>query len=231
MALKNKGGQGQKQEFVQQEPLAAGTYEARLVQIIELGLQPQRPYKGEDKKPAPEIMFTYELVEEFMKDEQGNEIEDKPRWISETLPFYGTNAERSKAAKRYQAFDPDDVHDSDYAACAGSPVNVTIVVNKGKEDKVYENVAAVTAMTPKKAAKCPELVNPIKLFDLDNPDLEVFNKLPQWIQDKIKKNLNFNGSPLQKLLGAPDNEQEEEEEEDKGYEKAAPDEDDDDRPF
>ena len=39
------------------------------------------------------------------------------------------------------------------------------------------------------------------MFDLDNPDLEVFNAFPEWIRDKIKGNLNYEGSKLQKLLG------------------------------
>ena len=49
--------------------------------------------------------------------------------------------------------------------------------------------------------KCPELKNPAKVFDLDNPDMVVFGSLPQWLQDKIKGNLNFNGSKLQAALG------------------------------
>ncbi|MOA43842.1 hypothetical protein D3C78_1660410 [compost metagenome] len=55
-------------------------------------------------------------------------------------------------------------------------------------------------MRPKDAAKAPELVNPVKVFVLDEPDMEVFLSLPQWLQDKIKGNLEFNGSPLQKAL-------------------------------
>jgi hypothetical protein len=38
------------------------------------------------------------------------------------------------------------------------------------------------------------------VFDLDEPDMEVFNALPDWIKDKIKGNLNFQGSPLQAAL-------------------------------
>src|SRR3546814_6949836 len=40
------------------EPLPAGTYPARLVQVVDLGLQPQRPYQGQEKSPAQEIMQT-----------------------------------------------------------------------------------------------------------------------------------------------------------------------------
>lgn len=189
-----------KGNYVPQENIEPGTYPARLVQVIDLGLQPQRPYQGKDKPPAHEIMLTYELVDTFMKDEEGNELEDKPRWISETLPFYGLFADKAKSTQRYLAFDPDQDYDGDFAALVGMPINVT-VVNNAVGDKVYDNVGTISAMRAKDAGKCPELKNPSKVFDLDNPNIEVFNALPEWLRDKIKGNLNFQGSPLQKLVG------------------------------
>lgn len=202
MALKAPKG-GNKGNFVPQANIDPGTYPARLVQIIDLGLQAQRPYQGKDKPPAHEIMLTYELVDEFMKDENGEPIEDKPRWISETLPFYGLFADKAKSTQRYKAFDPDEVHEGDFTPLIGMPCNVT-VVNNAVGEKVYDNVATISAMRPKDAAKCPELVNPAKLFDLDNPNMEVFNALPEWLRDKIKGNLNFKGSALEAAIaGAP----------------------------
>lgn len=184
----------------QQEVLEADVYRARVVQILDLGLQPQRAYQGKDKAPANEIMLTYELVDEFMKDEAGEDIEDKPRWISETLPFYGLFADKAKSTMRYNAFDPSGVYDGDFSKCIDTPVNVT-VVNNAVGDKVYNNVGNVAAMSAKKAATMPELINPSKVFDLDAPDMEIYNALPEWLRDKIKSNLNFQGSALQAALG------------------------------
>ena len=201
MTLNAKKIQGpNSKERVQQANLEPDVYRARLVQVLDLGLQPQRPYQGKDKPPVNEIMLTYELTDEFMKDEEGNDVEDKPRWISETLPFYGLFADKAKSTQRYNAFDPDETYGGDFAQLIGLPVNVT-VVNNAVGDKVYDNVANVAAMSAKKAATCPELVNPAKVFDLDNPDMEVFNALPEWLRDKIKSNLNYQGSPLQQKLG------------------------------
>ena len=191
---------GKEKNYIAQPNIDPGTYPARLVQIITLGLQPQRPFQGKDKAPAHEIMLTYELVDCYMVDEKGVEIEDKPRWVSETLPFYGVEAERAKSAQRYLAFDPTNEHDGDFGALIGMPANVTIVNNQ-VGDKVYDNIGAVTTMRPKDAAKCPELKNPVKIFDIDAPDMEVFNALPEWIREKIKSNLKFHGSALEKALG------------------------------
>ena len=199
MGLNAKKVQSNKQGG-QQEPLEPDVYRARLVQLIDLGLQAQKPYQGKEKPPVQEIMLTYELCEEFMKDEEGNDIEDKPRWISETLPFYGLFAEKAKSTQRYYALDPEEQFDGEFSKCIGVPVNVT-VVNNIAGDKIYNNVGSVAAMSVKKAASCPELVNPPKVFDLDDPDLEVFNALPDWLKDKIKGNLNFAGSPLADALG------------------------------
>lgn len=183
-----------------QANIEPGTYPARLVQIIDLGLQAQRPYQGKDKPPAQEIMLTYELVDTFMVDEKGEELTDKPRWISETLPFYGLYADKAKSTQRYNALDPSGEFDGDFAKAIGQPINVTIV-NNAVGDKVYDNIATISAMRPRDADKCPELVNPAKLLDLDAPDLDVFNALPEWLREKIKGNLNYKGSPLEQLLG------------------------------
>lgn len=203
MALQaSKIGNGPKGKFTPQANIEPGTYPARLVQIIDLGLQAQRPYKGQDKAPANEIMLTYELVDEFMKDDAGKALEDKPRWISETLPFYGLYADKAKSTQRYLAFDPKQEFGGDFAQIVGMACNVT-VVNNAVGEKIYDNIAAVSAMRPRDAEKCPELVNPAKVFDVDAPDMEVFNSLPEWIREKIKGNLKYKGSALEKLAGAP----------------------------
>lgn len=187
-----------------QEPLEAGTYPGRVVQLIDLGLQPQQPYMGQEKAPRYEMMATYELVDVFMKDENGNEDETKPRWISETFGLNPLDNDRATSTKRYNALDPTGDHGGDFTALVGQPCNVTIALNVGKgknAGKVYENVSAVTSVRARDLARFPELVNEPRVFTLDDPDLEVFNKLPQWLQDKIKGNLEYEGSTLQKLLG------------------------------
>jgi hypothetical protein len=199
MALKAPAGNDNK-KFVPQDNMEPGTYPGRVVQIIDYGLQPQKPYQGKDKPPAHELGLTYELVDEFMKDEEGKEIENKPRWISETFPVHPLFADKAKSTQRYKTFDPNEDWEGDFSQMLSLPCNVTIVNNKSG-DKVYDNIATISAMRPRDAEKCPQLVNDPKMFDLDAPELEIFNKFPKWIQDKIKGNLNYAGSKLEKLLG------------------------------
>ena len=193
-------GDGRKMQAPVLEP---GTYPARIVQIISLGLQKQQPFKGEEKAPRPEIYVTYELTDEFMEDNEGNILEDKPRWISETLPMYSLDADLAKSTKRYMALDPELQYDGNWAELAGCPASVVVgkkvSKNTGKE---YNVVLGVNTMRAKEAAKLPDLVNPSKVFDTDAPDMELFFSFPQWLQDKIKENLEYGGSALEKLVEA-----------------------------
>ena len=182
-----------------QPPIDAGTYPARLVQVIDLGIQAREPYKGQAKPPVQMISLTYELLDEFCVNEDGEVLEDKPRWVSEQMPLYNLEADKAKSTERYNGLDPEQVHEGDFGALVGQPCMVTIAQNK-KGDKVYCNVASVAPMRAKEAAKAPELVNKAAVFELEDPDLEVFNSFPQFMQDKIKANIEFEGSVLDELL-------------------------------
>jgi len=185
-----------------QEPLDPGSYPSRLVMVIDLGLQPQT-YNGETKDPKNEIMTTYELSDEFMKDDEGNEVKEKPRWQSETFTLNSLNSDKAKSTQRYLALDPELKYDGDWSKLPSAPATITIVNNAGKgknKGKVFNNIAAVSTMRAKDAEKLPPLVNDARYFSLDEPDVELFLTLPSFVQDKIKGGLEFKGSKLAELL-------------------------------
>lgn len=187
---------------VPQAEFEIGNYFCRIAQVIDTGLH----YKEEwdtgtnkyipntEKAPVNMLMVTYEFVTEFMKDEDGKELEDKPRWLSETFPLYALTNDKANSTKRYLAIDPAKVHGGDWAKLGGAPCTVTIAHKKGGKAKIG-NVAP-----PMKGMAVPELKNPVKIFDLSEPDLDIFRSLPEWLQERIKSNLQYEGSPLQKLL-------------------------------
>lgn len=200
----NKLPQNSSKGIAKQNNIDGGTYQARVVSVLDLGLQTQRPYQGQDKPPKHEIRLTYELLDEFCLDEEGNEVEDKPRWISEDFPFNSLSADLAKSTKRYVSIDPKGECDGDFTLLVNFTCMVQVLEKAGTGKhlgKVFNNVGNVTPMRPKDAAKAAPLVNEPKVFVLDEPNLEVFLALPEFLQDKIKGNLEFNGSALQKLLG------------------------------
>lgn len=198
MAPRTGGG-----DRVAQPILEVGTYPARLVRIIDLGIQPQKAFKGEPKPPAHQVDWTYELLDVYMLDKEGNELEDKPRWVRERFNVNRPEADLAKSTKRYKALDPEELFDWDMTKLIGMPCMITITHGDNKKDptRPYENVGNVTAMRAKDAAKAPELQNPSVVFTLDEPNMEVFHKFPQWLQDLIKGNLEFKGSLLERSLG------------------------------
>lgn len=182
-----------------QEPMEEGTYPARVVQVIDFGIQEQRAFKGVAKPPAQTIYMTYEFLDEFCKDENGDDDEEKPRWLSEQFPLFSLEADLAKSTKRYKAIDPDENFEGDFTLLAGSTCMVTVHQYESKGE-IKNGISSVAAMRPKEAAKAPELVNPAKVFVIDQPDMEIFKSLPDWMQDKIKEGLEFNGSALDEAL-------------------------------
>ncbi len=201
-AKKVSGGGGKPK--VEQPALEAGTYPVRLVQVIDLGIQVPRPFKGEQKPPIQMIHATYEFTDEFMLDEDGEIQEDKPRWVSEEFPLHNLGADRATSTRRYKALDPQEAHEGDWTELLGEPANALITTNTVKsgpnQGKERNYIKDLSAMRPKDAKKTPDLVNEAKFFSLDEPDLEVFLSLPDFLQEKIKGNLEYNGSVLQGLL-------------------------------
>jgi hypothetical protein len=189
----------QESKFKRPDPVEAGTYPARVVQIISLGLQKQNPYKGEAKDPKHMLYVTYEMLDEFLKDEDGNDIEDKPRWLSEDFTMNSLDSDLAKSTKRYLSLDPSMEYEGDWAQLAGAPCMITVIQRPSSKDKekIFNNIASVSTMRPKEAAKAPDLKNPPKVFDIDNPDMEVFFSLPEWLQTRIKENLEYEGSMLE----------------------------------
>jgi hypothetical protein len=181
-----------------------GAYPARLVRIVLLGTQPQRPYKGQEKPPALEVDLTYELLDEFMPGEDGEPDETKPRWISENFTFLSLKADKAKSTARYYALDAEGKHKGDWSQLLGAPCVVTVINSPDKRpdvDRIYDRVSDVTAMRPKDAQKAVELKNPAITFDFYQPNVEVFNTFPEWLQNKIKKAVDYPGSALQMALG------------------------------
>lgn len=195
--VRNEGG-GHRQE-----PLEAGAYPARVVQVVDLGVQTQRPFQGKEKPPAHMINVTYELLDEFCVDEEGNIEEDKPRWISERFPLHNLDQDKAKSTKRYYALDPEESYGGNWVELLGTPCIVTLTATEGKgknKGKIFNNVASVSSMRPKEAAKAEPLTNDPIYFDLDDPDIDVFMSFPKFIQDIIKENLDFDGSDLEDAI-------------------------------
>ena len=184
--------------------LEPDNFPARVVQILDLG--PRVNFFDKDKINH-EIMLTYELTTEFMQDSDGNNDEEKPLWLSEVinmvdLPDNMTTKEvyadpyksKAKLVQRFKAMDAKGVLDFDLAALSTAPCILTVIQRKKQDGSLKNDIGGVTGIM--KGMAVAELVNPPKVFSLDEPDLTILGSLPDWLKEKITTNLEFKGSPL-----------------------------------
>src|SRR5688572_15842608 len=99
------------------------TYPARVVGVGECGLQPQS-HAGAETAPKQEIAFRCGFVDVFMRDEDGQEVTDKPRWLTESMPLNNVESEKAKSTARYQAMDPTGAFGGDFSKVINTPLLV-----------------------------------------------------------------------------------------------------------
>lgn len=155
----------------------------------------------------------------------GKDLADKPRWFDFEFTYNpdGFMGDRSHIYKFMQAVDAFEVKPNPEANIAGHPakqlnelLGEPLVVNLTQYTKTSGKNAGqqankITGFMPMKSKDKREarpLINPTVFFDLGNPDLEAFGKLPggdaEWaIKNRVLANLEFEGSKLQQLLGMP----------------------------
>lgn len=182
----------------------AGVYPAYLAQVVGLGLQEQRAWEGKPKEPKQMVRFVYELADEFMIDEEGN-VTEEPRIRGEDIPLNPLDNDQANSTKRYYAIDPEVEADGDWSKLVGKPIMITITATKGKgkhEGKVFNNIAGTATPRAKEVGNMNPMVSEPVVFDMYEPDIEVFMDFPTWIQDKVKLSLDYEGSELEALVDA-----------------------------
>jgi len=111
----------------------------------------------------------------------------KPRWIGKEYTL--SNSQNAALPKVLAAAGVDDL-----PSMLTKPVTVSIGVTSGGNDKI-------TAISPPMdGVEVPPLENPATVFDFDEPDMEAWEKIPNWIKEKIKNATNYPGSKLSKLV-------------------------------
>jgi len=170
------------------------TYEARLVQIIDLGVQTQIDYQTKEPKPSQNrAILTFEFPTERIEVKG----EDRPRWYSREYTL--SSHEKAGIMKVVAALDPKWDVDKPLSDLLGKPCQVCIEHTSGGKPKIT-NIVKVG-----KSMKVGELENPATFFDFDDPNIDLFKTFPQWIQEKIKEAENYSGSTLETKLALAEN--------------------------
>lgn len=171
-----------------------GTYMARLVGIIDLGLQPAFDFPGGHAEAQYKLTLTYELPGSRMQD-------GRPHWVSEDIKnsdFYDEKKGISSTLmKRVYALDPDGSttkHGKDITPLINIPCMVEVGLNKNGYIKI-KNVTGAPAGIP-----VGELENDPIIFTPSELQVETFRRLPTFTQGKIKRADDFEESTIYPAL-------------------------------
>lgn len=164
--------------------LTNGEYPARLIKIIDLGNQ-EVTYSD---KAQPQILFEFEVFtrsgKSFTVNRQFN------------VSFYPTATLRKFLETwRTRNYTPQDLEDIKLDTLLGMTGMMKIVINT-TGGKSYTNIDSIYYV---KGLSVPPSSNTFVILDFAQPNLDVFNSLPEWIQNKILRANNcprlFSGEP------------------------------------
>src|SRR3990167_1368282 len=173
---------------VEFEILEEGSYPARIYQMIHIGTIAGFQGQLQDK-----VRIGFELPTELkvFTEEKG----EQPRVISQeyTLSFH----EKAKLRKLIDACDPKAMkitdegflEEYDIENLIGKECLLTVKHKNSKEGNTYSLIDGTT-MLPK-GMSCPPAFNEPIILSYDNWNQEIFDKLPDFLKDKIKSSQEY----------------------------------------
>lgn len=164
-------------------PVPAGTYRGTLVYVIDIGEQLVKGKKGDYYQN--QVVFTFELIGKT-KEIDG---QMKPIDLSRTFGFArGANSAFRKFVQDWtgKKMTDDEWDDFDPKTLLSKEAMLSVVHNDTGE---YANIS--TAMQPFEGDVYPAPALPLLYFDMDAWDDAVFEKLPEWAQERIQKSTQY----------------------------------------
>jgi hypothetical protein len=171
-------------------PVPPGAYIARCYQVIDLGTQTSDGQFGQ--KSAHKLRLSWEL---FGEDDEGQPLtvsfggKTMPMTVSKnyTVSLHEkASLRKDLVAWRGRDFTPEEARAFDVSRLLGSFAMANITNSTGNNGKTYANVAGLSPLPKALAANKPAGIHELVRFDLDNPDMAVFEELPPFIQEQIR---------------------------------------------
>ena len=165
-----------------------GTHKARLVGLVQLGTVPVE-WAGETKW-LEKVRLTFELPEELHKFKEDEP--EKPVVISQeyTLSMGEKSNLRPVVEGIINITLQDKEADSfDVETLLGLPCLLSIKHKKSGKGNTFAVIETATPLMKKMVV--PEAINPIKKLTYENWSQEEFDKLPTFIQDKMKSSRQY----------------------------------------
>ena len=162
-------------------PVDAGVYMAVCIGFIDLGEQYSEKFKNYSYKG----MYVWELPGETI-DIDG---EMKPRQLSKEFTISGSNKSNLRKfieSWNGKSYSDDEFLEFDLFEQIGKPCQLNVVLNETKEYANVDNLMPIPRGFP-----APTTETEFIKWDMDAWNDDVFAKLPEWIQEKIKKSQQY----------------------------------------
>lgn len=170
------------------EKLENGVYTAISSMFIDLGMQVNEKFNKTQRK----FMLVWDII--------GEEIEINGKMFTRTISreysyVLGdkSNLKRDLQAWRGKPFTQEELDGFDLTNIMNKPCQLQIIKEE-KNGNVYNNISSIMSLA--KGVTIEPLTD-VKIFDIEKQEsFALWEFIPSWIQEKIKKALNFESSGL-----------------------------------
>jgi hypothetical protein len=192
------------------EPVPAGTHFAICTRVIYLGIQPIE-YQGELKE-QPKVWLQFEVPEFQIEYKKGDQIIKGPATIGREFTLnIGAKSNLGPFLENWRGkgFDEKELAGFDISSLLGKVCNLG-VIHETKKGKTYANISSAgSLMKIQKDAIAAGTLDPkpkseLLVFNADEPDLAVLEKLPRFLQEKFAKRITTtkSGKPQKEVVAA-----------------------------
>jgi len=162
-----------------------GSHIARCYQIIDHGTHFDEKWNKRNRK----VQFMFELPTELavFNEDKG----EQPFYVKTQFNmFMNEKASLRKFIESWLGKQMNDKQaaDFDITKLIGQPCMIN-VVHSTKGENTYANIASIMPLP--KGVQCPPAINEQLVFDTGKPDYDVYNKLPEFLQQIIQDSDEF----------------------------------------
>lgn len=167
-------------------PVPPGSHLARCYRIIDLGTQ-KSEYLGKVRE-SRKVMIQFEVHGE---DDKGNPLltsRGEPLSISKNYTLSLAESARLREdleAWRNRSFTAQELDGWELKNILGVWGMLTVVIGTGSDGKEYTNIKTINPLPKQMKANLPEGHNPLGIFELDDPDMEMFETFSDSLRNRI----------------------------------------------
>jgi hypothetical protein len=183
------------------KPVPSGMHLARCYRIVDMGTQ-ITTWKGVSKE-QPKVMLQFEVHSE---DADGNAVvTDKGEPMSISKNFTASLEEKAILRQelenwRSRAFSKEELKGFHLKNVLGAWAMLSVVKEVGNDGNEYTNISSINPVSSQiKKAGLPDGHNELKIFDLKEPDMALFETFGNKIKEKIQSTPEWN----KKILPTP----------------------------